>query len=94
MSFINYDKVKDILKENGYYIDTTEPEYKGSTKYICFHDENNYKYTNFASVKAKKRPDRFNPHNEFTIYNINNFFKLNDIPFDCLSNEYKGKMIF
>lgn len=91
MNKISYENVAKTLKDNGYLIEISENEYNGSTSPVLFRDEYGYHYDNYQSVKCGKKPDPFNPHNKYTINNINQFLKNNKLDYECISTEYHGK---
>lgn len=89
-SNLTYQNVKENLDKSGFILDVAEKNYVGITKsdLLC-HDIDGYKYkVTYNAVMRGKNPDRFNKANPFTIDNINHFFKLNNIPFECISTKY------
>lgn len=86
----DYHSVKETLLKLGYYLDVGEDEYLGVTitPLICY-DAEGYKYRIvYDSILRGKTPVRIGKSNPFSIYNINNFLKLNKKDFTCISDEF------
>jgi len=65
--------------------------YKGNVHYIILKDYFGYFYKTVLGRLTKNiLPDKFNKTNPYTIQNIKLWCKLNDKPFELLSEEYEG----
>ena len=83
---LKYDEVKDTLSNNGLKIlsdkyNNASDKIKATTKegYIVFSSFSNLKNNSY---------DIFSKSNPYTIYNIKNFIKINNMNCELLSNEY------
>ena len=93
----SYDFVNEKLKENGFIL--LDKEYKGNNYNLnCIDNEGykvNIKFSNIIN-NINKKPYRFSHifNSNNYIYNINNYFKLNDINCNALfylcDNKYKN----
>lgn len=89
----DYNTVKQKLQSLGYYLELDESEYHGVTKtpLIC-HDVDGYKYRiTYDAVLHGTKPRKVISSNPFSIHNINNYLKLNNKDFTCLTQKYTGK---
>lgn len=86
----SYDMVKDELQKRGYHLLVSESEYKGITltPLIC-SDETGYKHrVTFNKIMNGRKSETFHPANPFTLDNIKLFLVINNLPFECLSDEF------
>lgn len=82
----NKQKYIDIFKYYGYTILT---DFNGVDKKIILIDKECYKYeTSYSSFKQTHHLNKFSSYNPFTIYNINNWIKLNNKKVKLLSVKY------
>lgn len=82
------EEVKQILDENGYIIDGLYKDNK--TKINCY-DKYGYKYgVRINDIIRGKQAEAFHNSSQFTIENINNYTKINNINATLLSCEYKN----
>lgn len=87
---ITYQDVKNNLLKKDLFLDINEGDFTGVTKsdLLC-HDSDGYKYKiTYNAVMSGKFPEKFNIANPFTIDNIHHYFKLNNVPFECISQNY------
>lgn len=83
--------IKDDLQRKGYNLIIDEKNYKGITltDLICT-DKLGYKYSiKYNAVMSGKKPETFHPCNPFTLYNINLFLELQQLPFECISQTFE-----
>lgn len=87
-----FDFVKKILKEHDYIL--LDNEYKGNTENLTCLNKEGYKvHIKFSFIlnNYKKKPYVFSPvfNGENYIYNINNYFKINNINCKALYYQYE-----
>lgn len=83
-----YEEVKNIFKENGFKLLTTE--YKDCKESLLCQDKLGYKIL-ISLDKLQNRKingSRFHKANPYTIENINIFSKLNNLGSKCISDKY------
>lgn len=83
----NTDNVKAILEKDGFFL--LEEYVDAKTKMLCRDNEGYYIYivlSNYLTRHGIGR--RFDKSNSYTIYNINHYLELNNIPFKCISNKF------
>jgi len=97
-----YEDIRDYFKSKGdYIVVTTKEEFKEQTKYskpttICLiiQDKDKYYYNiTYHNFRIKQDPFKFikfNKFNPYTIYNIKLWCKLNNKPFELVSDIYDG----
>ena len=78
------DVLKNRVERLGYIFD----KHLGN-RLAEFHDSNGYKYRREVCNNFNGSFDRFNPGNPFTIENIKNYIKLNNMSTTLVSKEYK-----
>lgn len=88
----SYDFVKEELKKNGYIL--LDNEYKGNVENLTCLNKDGYKvHVKFGYIigkdESRKKQYIFSPkfNGENFIYNVNHYFKLNDI--DCKALRYE-----
>ncbi|MCE5220010.1 MAG: hypothetical protein LLF98_01780 [Clostridium sp.] len=85
----NYNSVKEKLNNLGYIL--LDKEYINAVSKITLKDYEGYYYlTEFRIVLQSKQIQKFHPSNPYTIQNIKLWCKINNKPFELLSEEYKG----
>lgn len=62
-------------------------------QWVEFHDTDGYKYKREVHGNFNGKFNKFDKGNPFTIENIKNYIKLNNISSDIISNEYNGNNI-
>lgn len=83
----NTDNVKAILKKDGFFL--LEEYIDAKTKILCKDNEGYYIYivmSNYLTRHGIGR--RFDKSNDYSIYNINHYLKIHNIPFKCISTKY------
>lgn len=84
-----YDEVYQKFKENGYTL--LEKEYKNNTTRMECIDKDGYKYSICNNLLQNKRTsDKFGVLNPYTIYNINNYLKINSNGSKFIGETYEG----
>lgn len=91
------EQVKEILSNNNLrMIDNNYIDCK--TPILCEDNEGYYVYAVLDKiVNAKSNPRRYHKSNNYSIYNINHFAELNNLPSRCISEKYvqmKDKLLF
>jgi TusA-related sulfurtransferase len=85
----NYNEIYSFLKKNGYEL--IDNNYKGSHYKITVKDNGGYFYsTSIHDLECGIVPDGFNKSNPYTVQNIKLWCKLNNKPFELMSDEYSG----
>ncbi|HNW88179.1 MAG TPA: zinc-ribbon domain-containing protein [Bacteroidales bacterium] len=80
--------VKARLLKKGFVL---KSDYNGRSKKIIIADKNGYLYTPTANTALQYQIDTIvSVHNEFSIRNVRLWLRLNKIPFQLLSGQYKG----
>jgi len=89
-SRISYTEVLEKVRQNGYYLVSSEFKEPISNKKISLYDKNGYYYeTLWSDLKKGKKPKMFHPCNKYTIQNINNYLKINrNNEYECISKKY------
>lgn len=85
----NTEKVKVILEKDGFFL--LDEYVNAKTKMLCKDSDGYYVYiilSNYLFRHGSGR--RFDRKNPYTIQNINHYLKLNNIPFECISDTYKS----
>lgn len=83
----NTETIKVILKKDGFFL--LDKYIDAKTKMLCKDQDGFYIYivlSNYLTRHGIGR--RFDKSNDYTIYNINHYCELNNIPFTCISDEY------
>ena len=83
----NTEVVKAILEKDGFFL--LDKYIDAKTKMLCRDSDGYYIYillSNYLNRHGIGR--RYDKSNSYTIYNINHFLKLNNIPFECISEKY------
>lgn len=93
----SFNEVKNIVKNKGLYL--LENKYVNSkTKMLCKDSEGYYGYITLDQLKNKSNYfHRYHPSNNYTIYNINHYAKLNHLNSICISEQYissKEQLLF
>lgn len=88
-----YNEVKKNLLEKGYILEVDEPDFKGVTLTNLYcHDHDGFKYkVIYDQIIRGGACFKVHKSNQFSIYNINNYLKLNNVPFTCISSAYINK---
>lgn len=82
---INYNEIKNNLKQKGFTI--LKSEYRHP--YYVVRDNDGYKYKiYYHNVMKNHPPQKFSSYNPFTIYNINLNLRYNKSNLICISKEY------
>lgn len=85
---LTYEEVRKTFESYGYILDDTE--YINNKKKLTFHDnEGYYYYQSFDGIFNKCFPRKFYKSNPYTIQNIKLWCKLNNKPFELISEVYK-----
>lgn len=85
-----FKDIKGDLKSKGYNLIIDEKDYKGITltDLICT-DELGYKYSvKYDAIMRGKKSETFHPCNPFVLFNINHFLELQQMPFECISENF------
>jgi hypothetical protein len=83
----DYVDVKNCFEQRGYEL--LSQSYFSNKDKLVFKDKDDYLYSlSFACFTSCKIPQKFYPHNQFTINNIRLWCKTNNRPFELLSNNY------
>lgn len=86
---LKYKEVNEFVESLGYKL--LSKEYIRSVEKIVFQDKIGYIYcTSFNNLKSNHKPDFINKNNPYTIKNIKLWIKLNEKPFELLSDTYNG----
>lgn len=85
---LTYEEVKVVIQELGY--DLLNKEYISVSQKLILKDRDGYFYYSSLSTLRKHIPDKFNKSNPYTIQNIKLWCKLNDKPFELISDTYIG----
>lgn len=89
---LNIKEVSEIFKEQGYTLLENQFVNVDAKLNGITNDEFGYKFqTNVLSLKQNKVPNFFDTRNPYTIYNINRFMEVNEIPCTLIDDVYKGK---
>jgi hypothetical protein len=91
---LTFETVKSIIENFGYYL--LSIEYKNSITPLIIKDNDNYLYyisfsDIFTEFKRGAKPHVFVPSNIFVIENIKLWIKLNNKPFELISQKYINK---
>lgn len=90
------EEVKHLLEEKGYAL--ISKEYINAQTNIIFKDkEGFFYYSRLGNVLHSNSPSKFHINNPFTIQNINNYLKINNINLELVSEKYgknKDKLTF
>jgi len=85
----NLEEARSIAKDND--LDLISDEYINCNIKLTLRDKEDYLYfANILSLNNKSFPRRFCKTNPYTIHNIKLWCKLNNKPFELLSNIYEG----
>jgi hypothetical protein len=85
----NVDTVRQYIEKLDYKLISTE--YITSKSKIDIQDSEGYSYkTTFDNLKNVKSLEKFHVLNPFTIQNIKHWLKINNKPFELLSDKYEG----
>jgi hypothetical protein len=88
----NYEILNNNIKDLGYTL--ISKEYKSIHSKIIVMDNYGYYYTTYYHhLKNKMSPKPFYINNSYTIQNIKLWCKLNNKPFELLSDEYKNSSL-
>ncbi|MGL4453669.1 MAG: hypothetical protein ACRCTZ_21125 [Sarcina sp.] len=85
----SYEEVKKVFEDRGLIL--LSGEYVGSKVKMDCIDDYGYKYSlSFGNVSDErtKNPNKYDVKNPYTIYNIENFIKINNITCKLISREY------
>lgn len=82
--------IKLLLKLNNMSLELISKKYKKHNSKLIFKDENGYLYGLSLTYLQEKRIPKFNKSNPYTIQNIKLWCKLNDKPFELISNKYES----
>ena len=89
MRKLKYDIIEQMFLDKGFII-LEYNEISSKIKIKC-KDKLGYLYnTNYESLKNNNLPQRFSKSNPYTIQNIKLWCKLNDKPYELLSDKYEG----
>lgn len=89
-----YDDVKRTLGSYGLLLETKKEEYKGvSISKLVVSDSEGFRYTvTYDKILRNNNGDmskgRLHKSNPFSVENINNYLKIWDVPFVCISDGY------
>lgn len=87
-----YKEVKEFINSLGYQL--ISEEYINNRTKLTIQDKDDYLYfVNLDKIKQYGNPERFHTLNLYTIQNIKLWCKLNNKPFELLSNDYKGNSV-
>lgn len=90
MSDINsfkYEQVKEIIRDLGYKL--ISKKYKNARSNLIIKDIQGYfYYSRLGNLCSGKRPQFVSKHNIFTIRNIKNYIKINNLSCELLSVKY------
>lgn len=78
--------VRELIESRGYILIDTE--YKNANAKLTFKDSYDYLYFQSITVFKRSEPNRFDISNPYTIHNIKLWCKLNDKPFELITNKY------
>jgi hypothetical protein len=82
-----YEYIKEYIKSLGYSL--LSKEYINNSTKLTIKDYENYIYTiSFANLLKGRKPQRFHISNDYSIYNLNNWIKINKSEYDLLSDKY------
>lgn len=82
-----YEKVNKFINELGYEL--ISEEYVEYENKLIIKDKDSYLYyTSFKSLQNNNLPAKFHQSNPYTIQNIKLWCKLNDKPFELISDKY------
>lgn len=84
----NYNLVKQYFTDLGY--DLISNKYINVDSKLIFKDKNNYYYFNSLYNIKIHIPEKFHTFNPYTIQNIKVWLKLNNKPFELISEIYEG----
>lgn len=83
----SYEEVYNMIKEKGYLL--ISKVYINNNSSLDVKDDDNYIYqVRLSDIKANKRPRKFSNKNKYTIENIKNYLKINNIKLELLSTNY------
>lgn len=85
----SFEEVQSMIENKGYVIiKDTFKHY--SKKFLVKDKEGYYFYMNGDNIRENKQPDIFSRRNPFTIKNIHNYIKINNITSKLISEVYDG----
>lgn len=86
----NIKNVAEILHKDG--LTLLETNYKNAKqKLLCKDSKGYFIYIILSNYLCRRSlGNRFDVSNDFTIQNINHFLAYENVPFICISNQYKG----
>ena len=85
------EEVKYLINKLGFEIVDKEFKYENDKQKIALRDKVGYLYfPKFNGLKSGKIPDKFNKANPYTTHNIKLWCKLNNKPFELISDTYDG----
>jgi len=88
-SKLTYEQVKKFIRNLNYEL--ISDEYVNSASKLILKDNEDYYYfITWNDLQQKTTPDKFNKSNPYTIQNIKLWCKLNNKPFELLSDTYEG----
>lgn len=84
-----FEQVNEFVKSLNFEL--VSNEYLGNkTKLILKDNEGYYYYINFDKLSSGAKPEKFHINNPYTIQNIKLWCKLNNKPFELVSDQYEG----
>jgi hypothetical protein len=85
-----YKLVKEYLEKLGYEL--LSKEYKNCKQKLVLKDQDGYLYCGNLDniIHRQKTPNKFSKYNPYTIENIKLWLRLNNKPFELISNIYKN----
>lgn len=85
----NTEIVKTILKKDGLFL--LDKYINAKTKMLCLDSEGYYVYVILSNYLTRHDiGKKFLKSNDYSIYNINNYLKINNLPFICISDKYES----
>lgn len=85
---LDYKNINSILNDLGYKL--VSKNYNGVNSKITLKDQDNYLYYATLHEIRYHKPDKFNPKYPYSISNIKNWCKINDVQFTLISDKYEG----
>lgn len=84
---LTYEEVKNFINSLGYEL--LSKEYLRNEQKLILRDDEGYLYsTSINNLKNNRMPNKFNKSNPYTIQNIKLWCKLNNKPYELISDTY------
>lgn len=80
--------IEQILEDSGYILLSTDDSFNCASV-VEIQDQQGYRYTCTIdhAINNKKKP-LVGTYNDYSIYNVRHYLELNNVHFECISNEY------